>query len=138
MYAMKTIVLISCVKKKLPYAAPAKDLYVSSLFKGYMRVARRLAPDAIFILSAKHGLLSLDTIIEPYEKTLKKMRRPEIMEWSEKVLGQLRAVSNLQDDRYVFLAGQDYRGPLVPHLRNVEVPFDGIPLFEQLSRLKHV
>jgi hypothetical protein len=30
---MATVVLISCVKKKLDHAAPAKDLYTSPLFR---------------------------------------------------------------------------------------------------------
>jgi len=53
---MKKIVLISCVKRKLPHRVPAKDLYISQLFKLSFAYAQRLRPDAIYILSAKHGL----------------------------------------------------------------------------------
>ena len=64
---MKKIVLISCVSKKLPHPASAQDLYVSPLFRLNLQYARKLQPDAIYILSAKHGLLDLDTEVEPYD-----------------------------------------------------------------------
>jgi hypothetical protein len=54
---MKRVVLISCVSKKLPHAALAKDLYVSALFQFCLGYARTLEPDNIFILSAKYGLV---------------------------------------------------------------------------------
>ena len=64
------IVLISCVSQKLSHRAKAKDLYVSTLFRLNLKYAKILNPDAIYILSAKHGLLSLEQEIEPYEQTL--------------------------------------------------------------------
>jgi hypothetical protein len=71
---MKRVVLIPCVSEKLPHAALAKDLYVSSLFKFCLRYAQTLKPDAIFILSAKYGLVSLDQPLEPYNDTLNTKR----------------------------------------------------------------
>jgi hypothetical protein len=65
----KTIYLISCVRKKCAAPTMAKDLYTSSWFK-----KARLFAEATgcpwFILSAKHGLLSPDRVVAPYEKTL--------------------------------------------------------------------
>jgi len=58
--SMKRVVLISCVSKKLPHAAPAKELYMSALFQFCLRFARTLKPDNIFILSAKYGLVNLE------------------------------------------------------------------------------
>lgn len=66
----KRIALISCVSQKLSQHAKPKELYVSTLFKLNLKYAEKLEPDEIFILSAKHGLLSLDQQIEPYEQTL--------------------------------------------------------------------
>lgn len=62
---MRKTVLISCVSKKQKYRAKAQDLYISPLFKLNLEYAQELKPDAIFILSAKHGLLHLDTEIDP-------------------------------------------------------------------------
>ena len=42
---MKKIVLISCVKTKLPHKAKAKDLYISSLFRYNLKFARQIKPD---------------------------------------------------------------------------------------------
>lgn len=81
---MKTIVLISCVSKKLSHPASAQDLYTSPLFRLNLKYARRLAPDAIYILSAMHGLLDLNTEIEPYNINLNKMFSRQ-RDWAEQV-----------------------------------------------------
>jgi spermidine synthase len=70
---LKTVVLISCVKKKVPYRAEAKDLYASPFFKLNLRYARSLNPDGIFVLSAQHYLVGLEEELEPYERTLNRM-----------------------------------------------------------------
>ena len=67
---MKRIVLISCVKSKLDHPARAEDLYTSTLFRSNLAYARSLKPDAIFILSAKFGLLSLERVISPREGSI--------------------------------------------------------------------
>ena len=74
---MATVVLISCVKKKLGYAAPAKDLYISPLFRLSWKYAQTRNPNKIFILSAKYHLLDPEKVVEPYDQTLKRMNRRE-------------------------------------------------------------
>ena len=86
---MKKIVLISCVSKKQPHRAKAKDLYISPLFRKNMAYAQKLKPDAVYILSAKYGLLDLEADIEPYDLTLNNMPVGEIKAWAENVLEQL-------------------------------------------------
>ena len=58
------IALISCVSKKQELSdgekVKAKDLYISPLFKMAYDYAKKLDVDRVFILSAKHGLLSPD------------------------------------------------------------------------------
>ena len=110
---MNKIILISCVSKKLPYKAKAKNLYVSPLFKYNLRHAHSLNSDKIFILSAKYGLVDLEEEIEPYNKTLNKMGKQEIKEWSEKVINQLKEQTDLQEDEFIFLAGDMYRKFLI-------------------------
>jgi hypothetical protein len=64
--AMKEVTLITCVSSKKQEKLPAKDLYDSPYFGAMKRYAEaRQYP--WFILSAKHGLLEPDTIIEPYD-----------------------------------------------------------------------
>ena len=133
---MKTIVLLSCVKKKLSHEAPAEDLYFSPLFRLSLAYARSLNTDAIYILSAKYGLVPLDRQIEPYEVTLNAMPAGEVRAWADRVLGQLQGVANPGGDRFIFLAGERYRKHLVPYLRRSETPLAGLPIGRQLRQLK--
>ena len=132
----KRIVLISCVSQKLSYRAKARDLYTSTLFKLNLKYADKLAPDEIFILSAKHGLLSLEQEIEPYEQTLNNMRSGEIKAWAYHVLDQIKAVCSIEDSEFTFLAGDKYRKYLLRHIKNYKVPLKGLRIGEQLQKLK--
>ena len=132
---MAKVVLISCVSKKLHYKSKAQDLYVSSLFKKNLQYAKSLNADNIFILSAKYGLLRLNKRIEPYDKTLNKMRSNEIKEWANYVLSQLKKVTDLENDEFVFLAGNNYRKFLLPHIKHYNIPMQGLSIGKQLQWL---
>lgn len=73
---VEKVILISCAKTKRNTPSAAKDLYQSDLFRSMRRYAEENA-DTWYILSAKHGVLQPDTIIDPYEKTLNQMTKPE-------------------------------------------------------------
>lgn len=110
---MKHIVLISCVSKKQETKnsgpIPAKDLYISPLFKKALEYATTLSPDYIYILSAEHHLLPLDKEVEKYDKTLNKMSAEECKQWSQEVLTELKAKGHdLEKDKFTFLAGDKY------------------------------
>jgi len=130
------ILLISCASKKLKSKAKAKNLYISQLFKYNLKYAESLKPDKTFILSAKHFLLPLEKEIEPYDLTLNKMSDKEIKHWAESVLKQLREESNLNEDIFIFLAGEKYRKYLVPSIKNYEIPLKGLGIGKQLKFLK--
>jgi hypothetical protein len=134
----KQIVLISCASQKLTQRAKAKDLYVSTLFKLNLRYAQKLAPDEILILSAKHGLLSLDQEIDPYEQSLNTMPALEVKQWADKVLDQICAKCSIEETTFIFLAGERYRKYLLPHLRNVQIPLKGLGIGRQLQKLKEL
>ena len=132
---MRTVVLISCVSQKLDKKSKAKDLYVSTLFKKNLAYASTLNPDEIYILSAKYGLLGLDDRIEPYNVTLNTMKVAEKKVWSEKVFSQLLKLESIKDTKFIFLAGNNYRKYLMPHLPHTEVPMEGLPIGKQLQFL---
>ncbi len=132
---MKTIVLISCVSKKQPHKAKAKDLYISPLFRKNLAYAQKLKPDAVYILSAKYGLLDLEADVEPYDLTLNNMPVGEIKAWAKNVLEQLSAKTDLRQDHFIFLAGAKYRKYLTPHLSYFDVPMEGMPIGKQLQYL---
>lgn len=65
---MRRTVIIPCGGAKLPHRAPAAELYTGSMFRDQLRTARMLVADSdIFILSAKHGLVTLDEMLDPYD-----------------------------------------------------------------------
>jgi hypothetical protein len=132
---MKKIVLLSCVSKKRQHKTKASDLYISPLFVLALQYARNQNPDAIFILSAKYGLLNLDTEIEPYDITLNKMPSAQRKEWAKGVAAQLKERADVGNDNFVFLAGQKYRENLIPHIRHYEIPMEGLRIGKQLQFL---
>lgn len=135
---MKTIILISCVSKKLSYKAQARDLYVSPLFRLNLQYAQKLAPSKILILSAKYGLVDIYEMIEPYDVTLNTMSARERKIWAKKVLEQMREHCDLLTDHFIILAGQKYRQYLIPQLTSYEVPMQGLTIGKQLQYLKRM
>lgn len=67
----RAVCLVACGKTKQNRAVPAKDMYTGDLFKKSRAWAEQNANEWA-ILSAKHGLLMPDTVIEPYEQRLLK------------------------------------------------------------------
>lgn len=132
---MQKIVLISCVSKKLHHKSKAQDLYVSQLFQKNLQYAKSLNPDKVFILSAKYGLLRLDEEIEPYDKTLNNMRSDEIKAWANCVIIQMKKSTNIENDEFIFLAGDKYRKFLLPHLKHYKIPMLGLKIGKQLQWL---
>lgn len=133
---MKKIVLISCASKKRAVKSRAAELYSSTLFKLNLKFALKLKPDAIFILSAKHGLVALDDEIMPYNVTLNKMRADERKAWANKIIEELRFRTNLQKDLFIILAGKPYRQFLISQLKFKKIPLEGLPIGKQLQYLK--
>lgn len=110
--------LISCTKKKKPYACPAKELYSASpLFRLALSYCQKHY-DKNYILSAKHGLIDLDRIIEPYNMTLGGMKRQERMLWAMKTASRLKKKIGKTDILY-FHTGKPYREFLIPLMENI-------------------
>ena len=71
--------VIPCGAAKLDHPAPARDLYVGQHFRHALTNVQRLAtlddaegrgPARLLILSARHGLIDPDTVLEPYEQRI--------------------------------------------------------------------
>ncbi len=145
---MKQIVLIACAAKKRAHKAKARDLYASPLFTYSLAYAEALKPDKIFILSARHYLLAVDTEIEPYDVTLshvtKGKRKPglkvlnleEKRDWGKTVVHQLSRQADLKKDVFIFLAGLAYIIPLQGYVANVVNPLAGLSQGKRLEWLK--
>lgn len=81
--------LIACGRSKAEGPARARDLYVG---KPTQRVlAEAESQGRTFILSALHGLVDPDEVIEPYDLALDDLTTPEKIAWATKVRAQLAA-----------------------------------------------
>ncbi len=110
-------------------------MYISPLFEKSLAYARKLKADKIFILSAKYGLLDLDTEIEPYDLTLNEMPAREVATWAKRVFKQIAVQADPARDHFIFLAGAKYRKYLIPMFASSEAPLANLPIGKQLQFL---
>jgi DGQHR domain-containing protein len=124
--------LVGCSKRKLPRAAPARDLYASPLFRLAARYCT-LACDRWFVLSARHGLVEPAEVIEPYDVTLRGLGRADRQAWATRVLGQLQQRGLLGAGHHFLLhAGAACTDPLA-RLLGAEQPLQGLGIGQRLS-----
>jgi hypothetical protein len=112
---IQTIVLVSCVSKKLKEPALARDVYISPWFKKARAYAEHHG-DAWYILSARYGLVDPDSFQPPYETTLNRMPANQRKAWAEKVVREITRLFTPEMHRFTVLAGRRYREYLVPPL----------------------
>jgi hypothetical protein len=122
------VVLVACCGPKLPYAAPAKELYQSDLFRKSRAYAEQHG-EGWLILSAEHGVVHPEATLAPYDKTLKTMPANERRAWADKVRAQLDT-----SDRYTVLAGNDYCGWMNDEFDTAR-PMEGLGIGQQLAWL---
>lgn len=131
---MKRIGLVACAATKLDYPAPARDLYISPLFRKASRYAEATY-DEWYVLSALHGLVAPSTGLEPYDVTLARMTPPERSAWARRVSYQL-------DDAHIFYhdlalhAGGHYRRALEQVRNGWRLPMEGMGIGQQLAWYK--
>jgi hypothetical protein len=131
------VVLVSCVKSKLPHAAPARALYTSAWFCKARDIVES-SENRWFVLSALYGLVEPSSRIDPYDHTLNRIGVAERRTWANKVLEKLLPeVAGCR--RVVIFAGMRYREFLVDPLRQrgiaVDIPMANLSRGEQLAWL---
>ncbi|WP_203568283.1 DUF6884 domain-containing protein [Aestuariimicrobium ganziense] len=103
---------MGCVSGKRTTAAKAKDLYTSTLFlkrRSYVEDTGK----PWFILSALHGLVDPETVIDPYDVVLARATARELKAWGELVVQQLHGrLGNLDGLTFEAHAGHNYVKPL--------------------------
>lgn len=145
--ARKTrLVLVGCASQKLGRRAPARDLYVSDLFRKASAYAQAIAgPEGWFVLSAEHGLVKPDEELEPYDTKLGTKGGPPIHTWAKNAADQLleeihRRGLHHADVELVLLAGAQY-GTILSYLGgvllgNATAPLEGLGVGQRKSWLK--
>lgn len=123
------VALVGCAARKLDRAAPARELYTSTLFRAAYEYAEKTC-DAVLIVSAVHGVVAPKAVIQPYNRDLRKYRKVEREGWGIRTIGQLVSAFK-SPPQLVLLAGQVYADALVygAHWHNLprpELPLTGI------------
>ena len=128
-------VLISCSKTKGGHREVARDMYASPLYRKSVMLTEKWGV-RFGILSAKHGLLDPNQVIEPYDLTLKGASRSAKIEWARMVDAQIRS---LRGKKLVILAGDDYLAPLIEMVESKSfdyyAPMRGLSLGNRLAFL---
>lgn len=107
---MIKVALVGCGKRKRPGEHEARNLYSGALFQKSLAYAERTHVD-VFILSARHGLLSRDEVVQWYDARLSTARDDQ-QAWAIKVGSQLiDRYTKCRLDLFV-LAGAAYVEPL--------------------------
>ena len=123
-----TVGLVGCASQKLQRPAPARELYVSQLFKKASAYAE-LTCDRWYILSAKHGLVHPDAIIEPYDMLLgtNHSTTSRIQQRAAWVREQMAVeFAGLENVKFIALAGEQCRAALLHSQWPSEVPMKGL------------
>ena len=100
----KPIVLVSCGKQKLDHSAQGKDLYISRRFRAARKFAETFGSNW-FILSAKHGLVAPDQILDPYDQDLNLLTSCEKSLWVETIVAGLLKYNLLPKQLVVLATG---------------------------------
>ncbi|NGO67869.1 DUF6884 domain-containing protein [Streptomyces boncukensis] len=127
------VYVIPCSGKKLDHAAPARELYRGSYFLTCWRAAAAFAgdDDLVLILSARHGFVTLDQVLEPYDA--KYGNRSAV---SDRVLAAQARLLGIEHAREVtVLAGAAYVRAVRTVWPHAQAPLTGLNIGKQLQLL---
>lgn len=125
---------MGCASQKLKREAPARELYVSTLFRKASAYAEANA-DQWFILSAKHGLVHPDQMLEPYDLKLGTKDAGPIHAWGKRVRDGLNEWDIPDDAVLLALAGGQYLTAFHTSKWTVEDPMKGMGIGQRLQFL---
>lgn len=129
---------VACAKTKRVGTHPARDIYVSPLFRKAFTFAITNC-EQVFILSAKYGLLLPSKEILSYDQSLTTMNRNERALWSATVALKIHEVASKKDGLF-FYCGRLYRDELMSTLSpsyRCYAPLAGLSIGKQLSWYKN-
>jgi hypothetical protein len=114
------------------------------LFTKSLRWAEASGFDAVKVLSARHGLVDIDQVIEPYDTALPRFTPMQRREWAAGVAERLLQVIGQRNGaaEVCALAGRHYTDELALHLQRrspatrFHRPMAGLGIGEQKAWLK--
>ena len=108
-------------------------MYISPLFR-YMYAYAKKRCKEVYILSAKYGLLTENTPIAPYNKTLNNMSEIEKKNWAKAIMLSLERRYDINKEVFLVMGGQNYIKYL--NLPNMIQPLKGSSMGNRLHWLK--
>jgi hypothetical protein len=129
--------LLGCVKTKDSRPRPAKDLYLSPLFRGRRGYAEA-SGRPWWIVSAEYGLVDPDEVIAPYDTQIGQRSLADRQALAAQVAARLtNALGTLQGKVLELHAGDEYALAIGPTLRlhgaELVRPLHGLGFGEQLA-----
>lgn len=138
LHTMRQITLVACVSRKLEYPAPAAELYQGQWWTAAKGFAQ-MRPGSWYALSARHGIVEPNQVLDPYDETLIGKPKPERIRWAERVIEQLHKIA-APGAEVTFLAGRKYREFVIPalvttpeELWTARVPAAGLNIGQQVQ-----
>lgn len=136
---MKPVVLISCGKEKRQWSCRASEMYCSERFISAKQFAQQQNYDW-YVISAKHGLLHPDAMIEPYDLSILNFTDNEKNLWAEKITNDIFKLHELST-KIMILADNNYSNALAYKLNkkgySVILPFNEIDYTQQKNFLQN-
>ncbi len=133
--------LVGCGKRKLRDRAPARDMYTGCLFRAALEHSERYC-DETYILSAAHGLLHLNTIVLPYDRSMIELNTARRQEWGQRVVAALAPLFTMMRVNFDVFAGMLYAEPLIVAVHQngwpwtFNEPLEGLMIGERLRWFK--
>lgn len=125
------LVIVGCGAGKLNRPAPAGELYTGQQFRACLATARALtSPARIRILSAAHGLLTLDKVTAPYDVKLGAVGSVTVHE-----LRQQADRAGLLGGPVIVLAGATYTHLCRGVWSEAQTPLAGLGIGQQRHKL---
>lgn len=124
----RRVALVGCCGPKLSSRAPAFELYTSQLFRLARAFAERTC-DAWLILSAKHGVVRPENVLEPYDCRLEHLTAEQLAWWHSRVRHEL--ATQFPGATFVLLAGEAYAAGLAG--LTVERPLRGLGIGQRIA-----
>lgn len=135
------IALVSCSASKRPGTHPARQLYSTSpLFvKSLAYASTREDITHTYIVSALHGVVTLDTELASYNRSITDMAPHQRLVWGRDVCLHLQGRGHAAPD-LVILAGAPYVDAIVGactrlNIARIETPLSGMQIGQRLSWL---
>lgn len=131
--------LVACAKTKRDREAPARELYKSGLFTLSLAHAEKRC-DETFVVSAAHGLLELDQVVQPYDRTLRDLPKKERLAWGSRLVDAVAGRYGPLALHVLVFAGLDYLEPIEAAARRrawvLEAPLARKTIGQRLAWLK--